>query len=73
MSREDRLSSRNIYRGGVKSAIATSAVSKMDGGRKFVRGKWGEGGIGERRKEADEREQRKGMTCFSRVVGLIER
>lgn len=71
MSREDRLSSRNIYRGGVKSAIATSAVSKMDGG-KFVRGKWGEGRIGERRKEADEREQRKGMTCFSRVVGLIE-
>lgn len=69
MSREDRLSSRNIYRGGVKSAIATSAVSKMDGG-KFVRG---EGGIEERRKEADEREQRKGMTCFSRVVGLIER
>lgn len=69
MSRGDRLSSRNIYRGGVKSAIATSAVSKMDGG-KFVRG---EGGIGERRKEADEREQRKGMTCFSRVVGLIER
>lgn len=52
----------------MKSAIATSAVSKMDGG-KFVRG---EGGIGERRKEADEREQRKGMTCFSRVVGLIE-
>lgn len=32
-----------------------------------------EGRIGKRRKEADEREQRKGMTCFSRVVGLIER
>lgn len=44
-----------------------------NGWRKIRSWKMGRRGIGERRKEADEREQRKGMTCFSRVVGLIER